>query len=59
MSFILTSGKSMVAKILDNSIELTTVKTNLTYSTFGEAMAAAIKVNNLLGTSSFKVISIL
>lgn len=61
--YILSSGTSVVCKILENE-QFTAVKvTNkvdkaILFDTIGEAMLNASKVNELLGTHSYRVIAI-
>lgn len=59
--YILSSGTSVVCKILETEtiIEITdNIDKAILYDTIGDAMRNATKVNELLGTYSYRVIAI-
>lgn len=57
--YILSSGTSVVCKILETETIITdNIDKALLYDTIGDAMRNATKVNELLGTYSYRVIAI-
>lgn len=62
MKYIISSGTSVVSKIIEEESSYTAITDNpssaKSYDTFGDAMNDCIKVNNLIGSSSFKVMTI-
>lgn len=62
MKYIISSGTSVVSKIIEEESFYTAITDNSSsaksYDTFGDAMKDCIKINNLIGSSLFKVMTI-
>lgn len=55
--YVITSGHSVVSSMTD-SIEVSTTEEAVCFDTIGEAMKAASIVNEFIGSTSYRVMSI-
>lgn len=61
IKYIITSGTSVVNELLEQdftAVRLTTKASPIHFDKIGEAMVAADKVNKILGTTCFRVVSV-
>lgn len=59
MKYVISSGKSVISDIRSEGFVVNSdSQQGLKYDTFGDAMKECVKVNDLIGKSTFKVMPI-